>query len=116
MLDRSSLELRRIEFAYVNLPGWIPKERAGGEVRLRRFHSGAWAPYAWRVRGTRAAPRGRACAAQAGRLGGVRRLGAIGTGAGGAGGQRDDSGACWADESCRFRCLPIGLHAREPVL
>ena len=50
VLDRSSLELRRIEFAYVNLPGWIPRERAGGEVRLRRLRSGAWVPYAWRVR------------------------------------------------------------------
>ena len=50
VLDRFSLELRRIEFAYVNLPGWIPRERAGGEVRLRRLKSGAWVPYAWRVR------------------------------------------------------------------
>jgi carboxypeptidase family protein len=50
VLDRASLELRRIEFAYVNLPGWIPRERAGGEVKLRRLHSGAWVPYAWRVR------------------------------------------------------------------
>jgi len=50
VLDRASLELRRIEFAYVNLPGWIPRERAGGEVRLRRLQSGAWVPYAWRVR------------------------------------------------------------------
>jgi hypothetical protein len=50
VLDRASLELRRIEFAYVNLPRWIPRERAGGEVRLRRLRSGAWVPYAWRVR------------------------------------------------------------------
>jgi hypothetical protein len=50
VLDRASLELRRIEFAYVNLPGWIPRQRAGGEVRLRRLRSGAWVPYAWRVR------------------------------------------------------------------
>jgi hypothetical protein len=50
VLDRASLELRRIEFAYVNLPGWIPRERAGGEVRLRRLQNGAWVPYAWRVR------------------------------------------------------------------
>jgi carboxypeptidase family protein len=50
VLDRASLELRRIEFAYVNLPGWVPRERAGGEVRLRRLGSGAWVPYAWRVR------------------------------------------------------------------
>jgi hypothetical protein len=50
VLDRASLELRRIQFAYVNLPGWIPREQAGGEVRLRRLQSGAWVPYAWRVR------------------------------------------------------------------
>jgi hypothetical protein len=50
VLDRASLELRRIEFVYVNLPGWIPRTRAGGEVRLRRLRSGAWVPYAWRVR------------------------------------------------------------------
>jgi len=50
VLDRGSLELRRIEFAYVNLPRWVPRERAGGEVRLRRLRSGAWVPYAWRVR------------------------------------------------------------------
>ena len=50
VLDRASLELRRIEFAYVDLPGWIPREQAGGEVRLRRLQSGAWVPYAWRVR------------------------------------------------------------------
>jgi hypothetical protein len=50
VLDRGSLELRRIEFAYVNLPRWVPRDRAGGEVRLRRLRSGAWVPYAWRVR------------------------------------------------------------------
>jgi hypothetical protein len=50
VLDRASLELRRIEFVYVNLPRWVPRERAGGDVRLRRLRSGAWVPYAWRVR------------------------------------------------------------------
>lgn len=49
VLDRASLELRRIEFEYVGLPGWVPGQRAGGEVRLRRLRSGAWVPYAWRV-------------------------------------------------------------------
>jgi hypothetical protein len=49
-LERSTLELRRIAFAYVNLPRWVPRGRAGGEVRLSRLQSGAWAPYAWRVR------------------------------------------------------------------
>jgi hypothetical protein len=50
VLDRASLELRRIEFAYVGLPRWVPRGLAGGEVRLRRLSSGAWVPYAWRVR------------------------------------------------------------------
>ncbi|HUR94083.1 MAG TPA: carboxypeptidase-like regulatory domain-containing protein [Gemmatimonadales bacterium] len=50
VLDRASLELRRIGFEYVNLPRWIPRAVAGGEVRLRRLRSGAWVPYAWRVR------------------------------------------------------------------
>ena len=50
VLDRASLELRRIEFTYVRLPRWVPQEHAGGEVRLRRLRSGAWVPYAWRMR------------------------------------------------------------------
>jgi hypothetical protein len=50
VLDRASLELRRIDFAYVNLPRWVPGGHAGGEVRLRRLGTGAWVPYAWRVR------------------------------------------------------------------
>jgi hypothetical protein len=49
-LERGTLELHRIAFAYVDLPRWVPRERAGGEIRLRRLQSGAWAPYAWRVR------------------------------------------------------------------
>ena len=49
-LDRESLELQRISFAYVNLPRWVPRQRAGGDVRLRRLHTGAWVPYAWRMR------------------------------------------------------------------
>jgi Carboxypeptidase regulatory-like domain len=49
-LERSTLELRRIAFTYVNLPRWVPRKRAGGEVRLRRLRSGAWVPYAWRIR------------------------------------------------------------------
>jgi hypothetical protein len=49
-LDRESLELKRISFSYVNLPRWVPRERAGGDVRLRRLHTGAWVPYAWRMR------------------------------------------------------------------
>jgi hypothetical protein len=50
VLDRASLELRRIEFTYVRLPRWVPEAHAGGEVRLRRLGNGAWVPYAWRMR------------------------------------------------------------------
>lgn len=49
-LDRATLELRRIAFGYVGLPQWIPGGRTGGEIRLRRLPSGAWVPYAWRLR------------------------------------------------------------------
>jgi hypothetical protein len=52
-LDRRTLELRRIAFDYVHLPRWIPAGGAGGaggEVRVRRLRSGAWVPYAWRLR------------------------------------------------------------------
>lgn len=49
-LDQRTLELRRITFTYVNLPRWIPSGETGGEVRLRRLRTGAWLPYAWRLR------------------------------------------------------------------
>ena len=49
-LDRGTLELHRIAFWYINLPRWVPPEGAGGEIRLRRLQTGAWAPYSWRLR------------------------------------------------------------------
>jgi hypothetical protein len=50
VLDRASLELRRIEFVYVHLPRWVPAGRAGGAVHLRRLRTGAWVPFAWWMR------------------------------------------------------------------
>jgi hypothetical protein len=50
ILDRGSMELRRLEFQYVGLPRWVPKEKAGGFVELRRLREGAWIPRAWSLR------------------------------------------------------------------
>jgi len=50
LLDRESLELRSLTFEYVGLPRWVPKGKAGGEVRLSRLPGGAWVPTAWDLR------------------------------------------------------------------
>lgn len=54
ILDRESLELRRLEFEYVGLPRWVPKGKAGGFVELRRLRGGAWIPRAWALRAPQA--------------------------------------------------------------
>lgn len=54
MIDRGSMELRRLEFEYVGLPRWVPKGRAGGFVELRRLRTGAWVPRSWRLRAPQA--------------------------------------------------------------
>jgi hypothetical protein len=53
-LDRGSMELRRLDFDYVGLPGWVPKGKAGGFVELRRLREGAWVPRAWQLRAPQA--------------------------------------------------------------
>ena len=50
LIDRGSMELRRMEFQYVGLPRWVPKGKAGGFVELRRLREGAWVPRAWQLR------------------------------------------------------------------
>ena len=54
VIDRGSMELRRLEFAYVGLPSWVPKGKAGGFVELRRLREGAWVPRAWQLRAPQA--------------------------------------------------------------
>lgn len=54
LIDRRSMELRRLEFEYVGLPRWVPKGEAGGFVELRRLREGAWVPRAWALRAPRA--------------------------------------------------------------
>ena len=59
LLDRGTMELRRLEFEYVSLPRWVPKGKAGGFVELRRLPGGAWVPRAWALRAPQAVrPRG----------------------------------------------------------
>jgi Carboxypeptidase regulatory-like domain len=50
VIDRRSMELRRLEFEYVGLPRWVPKGKAGGFVELRRLPDGAWVPRSWALR------------------------------------------------------------------
>jgi hypothetical protein len=54
MIDRGSMELRRLEFEYVGLPRWVPKGKAGGFVELRRLPEGAWVPRSWQLRAPQA--------------------------------------------------------------
>lgn len=48
-LDRSSAELRKIEFGYTNLPSEQAR-MAGGEIHLARLKNGAWAIARWSIR------------------------------------------------------------------
>ncbi|MEO5800880.1 MAG: carboxypeptidase-like regulatory domain-containing protein [Gemmatimonadales bacterium] len=50
VLDRGSLALRRLIFRYVGLPGWVPRQRAGGEIGFVRLSSGLWAADTWQMR------------------------------------------------------------------
>jgi hypothetical protein len=54
ILHRASMELRRLEFEYIGLPRWVPKDKAGGFVELRRLREGAWIPRAWALRAPQA--------------------------------------------------------------
>ena len=48
-LDRTSSELRRLEFAYVNIARNQPA-RAGGDMDFVRFRDGGWAISRWNIR------------------------------------------------------------------
>jgi hypothetical protein len=50
VIDQTTLELRELEYRYVGLPKWVPRETAGGRIQLRRLPSGAWVPYTWSLR------------------------------------------------------------------
>lgn len=54
-LDRSTSELRRLEYRYVNLPHQLATRAAGGEVEFLRLATGAWLVNRWSIRMPRAA-------------------------------------------------------------
>jgi hypothetical protein len=49
-LDPATGELRRLEFVYVNLPPYVPREDAEGWVEFRRVPRGAWVVDRWALR------------------------------------------------------------------
>jgi len=49
-LDRASSELRRLEYAYTGLEGWVPVQLIGGWIDFRRLPNGAPLIVAWQIR------------------------------------------------------------------
>ncbi len=49
-LDRTTAELRELEFGYTSLPFDIPSEHVGGRVGFARLPSGAWIVRDWWIR------------------------------------------------------------------
>jgi hypothetical protein len=49
-LDPATGELRRLEFVYVNLPSYVPREDAEGWVEFRRATRGVWLVDRWALR------------------------------------------------------------------
>jgi len=54
-IDRASLELRFLDFIYVNLPWELPEGALGGRVEFMRLPSGAWIVRHWWIRMARMA-------------------------------------------------------------
>ena len=49
-LDRASSELRRLEYGYTGLEGWVPVQLIGGWIDFRRLPNGAPLIVAWQIR------------------------------------------------------------------
>jgi len=50
VFDSLSLELRRLQWRWVGLPDWVPRDGPGGYIEFRRLPSGAWLTGAWALR------------------------------------------------------------------
>ncbi len=46
-LSKDDAELRYLEFSYVNLERWIPREKTGGRLDFMRLANGAWLVRQW---------------------------------------------------------------------
>jgi len=53
-LDRTSLELRQLEFRYTNLPDEYTHMKAGGNIEFLRLSTGSWLVGRWQLRMPRA--------------------------------------------------------------
>lgn len=52
-ISRQKDELRYLEFSYVNLERWIPREKTGGRLDFMRLDNGAWLVRQWWMRAPR---------------------------------------------------------------
>jgi hypothetical protein len=50
ILDRKTLELKRLSFRYTGLPRWVPIDSAGGAMTFRKLTSGAWVIDRWSLK------------------------------------------------------------------
>ena len=50
VIERGTLELRRVDWRYVRQPWWVNLEGAAGEVELERLQSGVFLPSRWWMR------------------------------------------------------------------
>ena len=51
VMERSTLELRSIDWRYMRLPPWVTREGASGAMTFARQPSGVYLPLSWWVRG-----------------------------------------------------------------
>lgn len=58
-LDRTSAELRSLEFRYTNLPEYVAPANPGGRVEFLRLNDGHWLVSRWHVQMPVVGPRGR---------------------------------------------------------
>jgi hypothetical protein len=49
-LDRATKELRRLEYGYTGLEGWVPPKTTGGWIEFRRLPNGAPVIAGWQIR------------------------------------------------------------------
>jgi len=49
-IDESTLELDRLEYAYVHLPSWVPRGSTGGELQFGQLPEGGWVVRRWWIR------------------------------------------------------------------
>src|SRR5262249_53043076 len=59
-LDRTSAELRTLEFRYTGLPDYVAPANPGGKVEFLRLSDGGWLVSRWSVRMPVVGPRGSA--------------------------------------------------------